>query len=187
MTELGAGPISSAPMSEETPNTEGAEASKMAPAATGMEPLVNVRPTRHFTREKSDRKWVLVDAKGQRVGRLATRIATILRGKHKPTFTPHDDVGDFVVVINAAEVVFRGNEKAAKKRYYKHTGYMGHLKTRTAEEMLARSPHKVVQLAVWGMLPRGALANRLIKKLKVYSGSNHPHRAQQPEPIELGA
>lgn len=152
-----------------------------------MEPLVNLRPTKHFTREKVERKWVLVDARGHRVGRLASRIATILRGKNKPTFTPHDDVGDFVVVINADKVVFQGNEKAAKKRYYKHTGYMGHLKSRTAEEMLARAPHKVIELAVWGMLPRGALANRLIKKLKVYGGSDHPHRAQRPEAIEIGA
>ena len=174
-------------MAEETPNTEDTPASTTPAPATGMEPLVNLRPTKHFTREKVERRWVLIDAKGQRVGRLATRIATILRGKNKPTFTPHDDVGDFVVVINADHVVFHGNEKAAKKRYYKHTGYMGHLKSRTAEEMLARSPHKVIELAVWGMLPRGALANRLIKKLKVYAGPDHPHRAQRPEPLELGA
>ena len=169
-------------MAEKTPNDE-----NEPQARRGMDPLVNVRPTKHFTREKVERKWIVVDAKGQRVGRLATRIATILRGKDKPTFTPHDDVGDFVVVVNADQIVLHGNEKAAKKRYYKHTGYAGHLKTRTGEEMLALSPHKVIELAVWGMLPRGALANRLIKKLKIYAGAEHPHRAQRPESLELGA
>lgn len=149
------------------------------------EELQNVRPTRHFTSKTQERKWLLVDAEGQSVGRLATQLAMILRGKHKPTFTPHDDVGDFVVVINAEKVELRGNMKVAKKKYYKHTGWLGHLKERSAQEMLQRSPHKVIELAVKGMLPRGALGNRQLKKLKVYAGPEHPHKAQNPEPFKI--
>ncbi len=164
-------------MAEETSN--GAE-------KRGMEPLVNVRPTKHFKREDAERKWLLVDAEGQTVGRLATQIATLLRGKHKPNYTPHTDSGDFVVVVNAEKVVFRGNNKVSKKRYYKHTGYVGHLKERTGVEMLDRAPHKVIELAVKGMIPRGALANQLMKKLKVYAGPEHPHKAQKPEAYAVG-
>jgi len=155
-------------------------------ANKGGQKLANVRPTKHFTPNDAERNWVLVDAKGQSVGRLCTQIANILRGKHKPTFTRHDDVGDFVVVINAAEVEFRGNEKANKKRYYKYTGYTGNLKTRTATEMLERKPEMVITLAVKGMIPRGAQRNRALKKLKVYPGAEHPHKAQKPEPLKLG-
>ncbi len=149
--------------------------------------LANFRPTKHFTRHVHERKWLLIDAEGQSVGRLATRIAMILRGKHKPTYTPHDDVGDFVVVINAEKVIFRGNEKTKKKNYYKHTGYKGGLKTRTAEEMLERAPHKVIELAVKGMMPRGPLGRRMRKKLKVYAGAEHPHKAQKPEVLKIDA
>lgn len=153
----------------------------------GMEPLVNVRPTKHFSRDEAERKWLLIDAEGQRVGRLASRIASFLRGKHKPTFTPHADTGDFVVVINAEKAVFHGNDKINKKRYNKHTGYLGHMKKRSAAEMFERSPHKVIELAVDGMMPRGALAHQMMKKLKIYAGPEHPHRAQNPERVELGA
>lgn len=147
----------------------------------GLPKLVNVRATPHFTPLNTERKWLLIDATGQHVGRIATVIASLLRGKHKPTFTPHADAGDFVVVINADKVVFFGNEKASKKVYFKHTGYIGHAKTRSGTEMLAKSPHKVIQLAVKGMLPRGALGHQMQKKLKIYAGAEHPHAAQQPE------
>lgn len=151
-----------------------------------LEKLVNVRPTKHFTRHNHERKWLLVDAKGQTVGRLATQIASLLRGKNKPTFTPHDDVGDFVVVINASGLRLHGNDKAKKKMYYKHTGYLGHLRKRTGEQMLAHKPEKVIQLAVKGMIPRGALGNRMLKKLKIYAGETHPHAAQKLEAVKLG-
>ena len=154
-------------------------------AKQGGEKLANVRPTQHFKRETADPKWLLIDAKGQSVGRLCTQIANYLRGKHKPTFTPHDDAGDFVVVINAGEVQFRGNEKAAKKMYYKYTGYTGNLKKRTGTQMLEHKPEMVIRLAVKGMIPRGALGNRMLKKLKVYPGADHPHKAQKPEPVQL--
>ncbi|MEL7372424.1 MAG: 50S ribosomal protein L13 [Myxococcota bacterium] len=152
----------------------------------GIEPLANVGATKSFRRDNSERKWLLVDAAGQSVGRLATQVAMLLRGKHKPTFTPHDDVGDFVVVINASQAEFRGNDKAKKKVYFKHTGYMGNAKYRTGEEMMANKPEKVIELAVWGMMPRGALANAQRKKLKIYAGNEHPHKAQNPEPIKVG-
>ncbi len=154
-------------------------------ANKGGQKLANVRPTQHFTRSDSERNWLLVDAKGQSVGRLCTQIANYLRGKHKPTYTQHDDAGDFVVVINAADVEFRGNEKASKKVYYKYTGYTGNLKQRTATEMLERKPEMVIHLAVKGMIPRGALGSRMLKKLKVYAGPEHPHKAQKPEPVKL--
>jgi large subunit ribosomal protein L13 len=154
-------------------------------ANKGGQKLANLRPTQHFTRHESERNWLVVDAKGQSVGRLCTQIANLLRGKHKPTFTPHDDVGDFVVVINAADVEFRGNEKAAKKVYYKYTGYTGNLKQRTGAEMLERKPEMVIKLAVKGMIPRGALGSRMLKKLKVYAGAEHPHQAQGPELFKL--
>ncbi len=154
---------------------------------SGPPALCNVRPTKHYGADTLVRKWLLIDAKDQSVGRLATRIASILRGKHKPTYTPHADVGDFVVVINAQDVQFRGNAKADKKVYYKHTGWMGHLKERTATEMLARKPEKVIALAVKGMIPRGALGNSMLKKLKVYAGPEHPHKAQRPEQVSASS
>lgn len=147
----------------------------------GMPAIVNDRPTKHWGRDRHERKWLQVDATGQTVGRLSTQIASLLRGKHKPTYTPFDDVGDFVVVINARDVVFRGNNKVGKKMYYKHTGFRGGLKSRTAQVMLNESPHKVLELAIRGMIPRGALGNRMMKKLKIYAGPEHPHKAQCPE------
>lgn len=150
-----------------------------------MEKLVNVKPTKHFTRHNHERKWLVVDVAGQSVGRAATVIAGLLRGKNKPTFTRHDDAGDFVVVINAAKVEFRGNEKVKKKLYYKHTPWYGHLQERTAEQVLASKPELVITKAVYGMIPHGPLGRRIIKKLKVYAGAEHPHKAQKPETVSL--
>jgi large subunit ribosomal protein L13 len=131
-----------------------------------------------------ERSWVLVDAQGQTLGRLATQIADILRGKRKPTYTPHCDVGDFVVVINAEKISVTGN-KRAEKLYHRHSGYPGGLKSRTLEQMLDRRPEEVLRLAVKGMLPRNRLARKQITKLKIYAGPEHPHVAQKPEPLEI--
>ncbi len=133
-----------------------------------------------------ERKWVLVDADGMTLGRLATRVAEILRGKNKPEYTPHVDTGDFVVVINADKVQLTGN-KAAQKTYYRHTGYTGHLKSETFEEAMAKHPERVVERAVKGMLPKTTLGRQQFMKLKVYAGSEHPHAAQNPQKIELEA
>jgi large subunit ribosomal protein L13 len=119
------------------------------------------------------------------VGRLATQIADLLRGKHKPTFTRHNDVGDFVVVINAQDLVFHGNDKPNKKIFYKHTAWLGHLKRHTAKEMLDRRPEQVLWLAVRGMVPGEGLKKRMMRKLKVYRGPEHPHKAQKPEPVKI--
>lgn len=131
-----------------------------------------------------ERNWVLVDANGQTLGRLATRIADTLRGKDKPTYTPHVDTGDFVVVVNAEKISVTGN-KRADKRYYRHSGYPGGLRSRTLQEMLERRPEEVIRLAVKGMLPRNRLARKQLTKLKVYAGPDHPHAAQQPKPMEV--
>jgi large subunit ribosomal protein L13 len=141
--------------------------------------------TKSYTRADAERKWLLVDAKGQRVGRLATQIADLLRGKHKPTWTKHDDVGDFVVVINARDLVLHGNAKPEKKIYYKHSAYLGHLTRRPANEMLENDPELLLWLAVRGMVPGEGLKNRIMRKLKVYAGPDHPHKAQNPEPVKL--
>ncbi len=131
-----------------------------------------------------ERKWYLVDAKDKTLGRLATQIAIILMGKHKPNYTPHVDCGDFVVVINADKVRLTGS-KWDKKIYYWHTGYLGGIKSRTAKQMLEKKPEFLIYHAVKGMLPKNNLARRMLKKLKVYAGENHPHVAQNPEPIEI--
>lgn len=133
-----------------------------------------------------ERNWLVVDANGQTLGRLATQIADALRGKRKPTYTPHVDTGDFVVVINAEKISVSGN-KRADKRYYRHTGYPGGLRSRTLEEMLDRRPEEVIRIAVKGMLPRNRLARKQLTKLKVYAGPDHPHTAQQPQPMEIEA
>ena len=130
------------------------------------------------------KKWHLVDAQGQIVGRLASQIAMLLRGKTRPQFTPHCDTGDFVVVVNADKVIFTG-KKLDKKIYYRHSGYMGGLKATTAKQLLQNKPEAVLRQAVWGMLPKNRLGRRLLKKLKIYAGPNHPHQAQQPEPLAL--
>jgi large subunit ribosomal protein L13 len=132
-----------------------------------------------------EKKWVLIDGKGLVVGRLATIIATRLRGKHKPTFTPHVDTGDNVIVINAEKVVFTGR-KYEDKTYYHHTGYPGGLKTRTPRMLIeGKHPERVVELAVQRMLRRGPLQRRLMTNLRIYKGSEHPHAAQNPEPLDV--
>ena len=130
-----------------------------------------------------DRGWVVIDANGKTLGRLATQIADLLRGKRKPEYTPHVDTGDFVVVVNAEKISVTGN-KRAEKRYYRHSGYPGGLKSRTLEEMLQRRPEEVIRIAVKGMMPRNRLARKQITKLKVYAGADHPHVAQSPQPME---
>ena len=130
------------------------------------------------------REWYLVDAEGKTLGRLATQIADTLRGKRKPQFTPHVDTGDFVIVVNAEKIAVTGNKRAAKM-YYRHSGYPGGLKSRTLNDMLARRPEEVIRLAVKGMLPRNRLARKQLTKLKVYAGPEHPHAAQQPQPMEI--
>lgn len=127
-----------------------------------------------------ERKWIVVDAKGQTLGRLATVVATLLRGKHKPEFTPNVDTGDFVVVLNAKDVEVTGN-KAADKTYYRNTGYPGGLRSISFEKLLAKSPEKIIETAVWGMIPHTRLGRQQIRKLHVYAGSEHPHEAQKPE------
>jgi large subunit ribosomal protein L13 len=130
-----------------------------------------------------ERNWVLVDASGKTLGRLATRIADALRGKRKPEYTPHIDTGDFVVVVNAKKIAVSGN-KREQKIYYRHSGYPGGLRTRTLEEMLERRPEEVIRLAVKGMLPRNRLGRQQLRKLRVYAGPDHPHEAQKPKSID---
>ena len=131
-----------------------------------------------------DQKWLLVDAEGQTLGRMATAIATRLRGKHKAEYTPHVDTGDFVVVINADKVTVTGN-KAKDKIYYSHSGFPGALKSISFEKLLEKAPERVIKQAVKGMLPRNSLGRAMFKKLKVYAGAEHPHTAQQPESVNL--
>jgi len=131
-----------------------------------------------------ERKWFVVDAKGQRVGRLATEVATLLRGKSKPTFTPHVDCGDYVIVINTKEVELTG-KKWDQKKYYRHSRHPGGLKETTAKRMNETFPERIVEFAVKGMLPKGRLGRQMIKKLYVYAGNEHPHQAQKPQVYEL--
>jgi large subunit ribosomal protein L13 len=130
------------------------------------------------------RRWYVVDAEGQTLGRLATQIADTLRGKNKPQYTPHIDTGDFVVVVNAEKIAVTGN-KLDEKRYYRHSGYPGGLRSRTLREQLQRRPTEVLRKAVKGMLPRNRLARAQLTKLKIYAGPEHPHEAQSPEPLTL--
>ena len=134
--------------------------------------------------DEVERKWYVVDAKGQTLGRLATRVATILRGKGKASYTPYTDMGDYVVVINAEKVNVTGR-KLDQKFYYRHSGHPGSLKAVSLRRMLELHPERVIEHAVKGMLPRGPLGRRIYKKLKVYPGGEHPHQAQQPEVLEL--
>ncbi len=131
-----------------------------------------------------ERKWYLVDAQGKVLGRLATELASVLRGKRKPTYTPHLDNGDNVVVINAEKVMVTG-KKREQKLYYHHTGYPGGLRTNTFAELQARKPEQIVKLAVKGMLPHNRLGRQMLKKLHIYAGSEHPHNSQNPQPLEL--
>ncbi|MEC1178152.1 50S ribosomal protein L13 [Metasolibacillus meyeri] len=131
-----------------------------------------------------ERKWLVVDAEGQTLGRLASEVAAILRGKHKPTFTPHVDTGDHVIIINADKIELTGN-KLEGKIYYRHTQYTGGLKQRTAGEMKAKYPTQMIELAIKGMLPKNSLGRQMFGKLNVYVGAEHPHAAQKPEAYEL--
>jgi large subunit ribosomal protein L13 len=131
-----------------------------------------------------ERKWLVVDAQDQTLGRLASKVATLLRGKHKPFFTPHVDCGDFVVILNADKVKVTGN-KLTQKKYYRHSGYIGGIKETGLDEMIAKSPERVIELAVKRMLPKGSLGRSMGNKLKVYSGTEHPHSAQQPEAVAV--
>ncbi len=141
---------------------------------------------RTFTGKSAEieREWYVVDAEGQTLGRLASKIAPILRGKHKATYTPHLDCGDFVIVINADKVRVTGR-KLEQKMYYRHSGYPGGLKSITLQEQLNRHPERVIESAVRGMLPKNKLGRQMFKKLKVYASPAHPHEAQKPKPLEL--
>ena len=135
-------------------------------------------------KDEIERNWVLVDAKDKVLGRLAADVASILRGKTKPTYTPHTDVGDFVVIINAEKVILTGR-KMEQKTYYRHSGYMGGLKSRTARQLMEKNPEEIIRHAVKGMLPKNSLGRSMFKKLKVYTGETHPHEAQKPQEINL--
>jgi large subunit ribosomal protein L13 len=140
--------------------------------------------TYHTPVKEVERKWFVVDAENKVLGRLASEIATRLRGKHKPNFSPHMDVGDFIIVVNAEKVKLTGN-KLDDKVYYRHSGYMGGLKERTAKEMLEKKPTELLKSAVKGMLSKNSLGRSQLKKLKIYTGTEHPHAAQQPEMLEI--
>jgi large subunit ribosomal protein L13 len=130
------------------------------------------------------RDWYVIDAQGQTLGRLASRVATLLRGKHKPIYTPHVDCGDYVVIVNAEKIHVTG-QKMTQKKYYRHSGYPGGIKEITLRDQLQKFPDRVIEAAVRGMLPRNRLGRRMFKKLKVYSGPNHPHEAQKPQSMNL--
>jgi large subunit ribosomal protein L13 len=140
--------------------------------------------TKFIRTEDADRKWYLIDAKDQVLGRLATQVAKVIRGKNKATFTPNTDTGDFVIVINAKQVKITGKRELLKT-YSHHSGYPGGLKTKSFEEILSKKPEFLIENAVRGMLPKTRLGNKLIKKLKVYAGQDHPHVAQKPEQLKL--
>jgi len=135
------------------------------------------------TPENVEKEWFVVDAQGQTLGRLASRIAMILRGKHKPTYTPHQDAGDFVIVVNADKVRLTGR-KLDQKMYYWHSGYPGGIKGRTARQMLEKKPEEVLTRAVKGMLPKNILGRDMLRKLKLYAKPDHPHQAQQPKALD---
>ena len=145
---------------------------------------VQIQKTRFTTPDEIERKWFVVDVQGKTLGRAASEIAQILRGKHKPSFVPNLDTGDFVVVVNCEKIHVTGR-RLDQKLYYRHSGYPGGLYNRTLREMLAKHPERVIRFAVKGMLPKGPLGRDMLRKLKVYAGSEHPHEAQQPEVLEL--
>ena len=134
--------------------------------------------------ESVERDWYVVDAAGKTLGRLASELASRLRGKHKPEYTPHVDTGDYIVVVNAEKVAVTGN-KATKKIYYSHTEYPGGIKDINFEQLIAKAPERAIQSAVKGMLPKGPLGREMFRKLKIYAGSEHPHAAQQPQTLDL--
>ena len=139
--------------------------------------------TYQATKEELDRKWYLVNADGKVLGRLSTELAKILKGKNKPTYTPHLDTGDFVIVVNAGKVTLTG-KKLKDKIYYHHTGYPGGIKQMNAEKLLAKKPTEMIRIAVKGMLPKNSLGRQMLRKLKIYAGPNHPHEAQKPIALE---
>jgi large subunit ribosomal protein L13 len=134
--------------------------------------------------EDFEKKWYIIDGEGKTVGRLSTKIARLLRGKEKPQFTPHADIGDFVIVVNADKVKFTG-KKWEQKKYYWHTGYPGGIKSITANDLAKKKPGEILRKAVWGMLPKNKMQDKLISRLKVYTGTEHPHVSQQPENLEV--
>lgn len=143
-----------------------------------------MKTTKFMKKSDADRKWYVVDAKDQVLGRMATRVAMYLRGKHKPVFTPNTDTGDFVIIVNAEKVRVTGN-KVEDKKYYSHSGYIGHIKETTYKERMENCPEEIIRDAVWGMLPKNRLGRQMIKKLKVYAGDKHDHAAQKPEAIDI--
>ena len=146
-----------------------------------------LRTMKTYTPKASEiqRDWYVVDAEGMILGRLATEVARVLRGKHKPTFSPHIDTGDHVIVINADKVVLSGSSKAADKRVWRHSGYPGGIKSQSYAELLDRKPAEAVRGTIRGMLPKGPLGRKQLSKLKVYAGPEHPHTAQSPTPLEI--
>jgi large subunit ribosomal protein L13 len=134
--------------------------------------------TKSFKKEEIVREWIVLDAEGKTFGRLITEAATLLRGKHKPTFTPNVDCGDYVVIVNADKVVFKGNNKLNDKLYHSHSGYFGSTKSQKLSDLLENNPEKLFKLATRGMLPKTILGKEMLKKLKIYAGSEHPHTAQ---------
>lgn len=140
--------------------------------------------TQSFTKNDTGRAWFVVDAEDKVLGRLATEIAKVLRGKHKPQFTPHADVGDYVVVINAEKIRVTG-KKETDKKYYRHSGWVGGLKSASVGEVRASHPERIIESAVWGMIPKGPLGRQMFSKLKVYAGTEHPHEAQNPQELAL--
>jgi large subunit ribosomal protein L13 len=135
-------------------------------------------------KEEVDHQWYLVNAEGKVLGRLATELASVLRGKNKPIFTPHVDTGDFIIVVNAEKVILTG-KKMKDKTYYHHTGYPGGIKQISAEKLLAKKPTEMIRMAVKGMLPKNSLGRQMLRKLKIYAGMNHPHEAQRPVPLKV--
>ncbi|TSA05128.1 MAG: 50S ribosomal protein L13 [Nitrospiraceae bacterium] len=142
--------------------------------------------TRTYSAKEADikRKWYVVDAEGKTLGRLATQVAIVLRGKHKPIFTPHVDTGDHVIVVNAEKIHLTG-DKVRQKTYYRHSGYPGGLKSETVKDLLERKPYVIVERAIKGMLPKTKLGKQMARKLNVYAGPTHPHKAQQPETMAV--
>lgn len=146
--------------------------------------ITPVRLTRSMRPQDVERVWFVVDAKGKILGRMASQVAQVLRGKHKPTFTPHVDGGDFVVIVNAAQVELSGRKREGKI-YHRHTGFPGGIRSITAGRLLETRPERAIEHAVRGMLPKGRLGRRMLRKLRVYAGPEHPHAAQKPERLEI--
>jgi large subunit ribosomal protein L13 len=144
----------------------------------------NAMRTYQATAQDRERDWYVIDADAKTLGRLATQIADVLRGKRKPTYTPHVDVGDFVIVVNAEKIAVTG-DKREKKLYWRHSGYPGGIRSRTLGDLLEKRPEEVIRRAVKGMLPRNRLARQQLRKLKIYAGPEHPHQAQKPEVLEI--